>query len=148
MTQCNVFLDNTYILSDDTPVIFTTVLSHVIGIHFVLLPFLRNDLLRVTWDAKHTSLTQYHYHYWVTVVTAWLGCHRTQVQISPWAFAFIPTATAICSPEHWLCRLAVVPTWPAHVVQWSNHLSVMSSRAWRSQWQRFNSNLSPGTFTY
>jgi len=28
--------------------------------------------------------------------------------------------------------------WPAHVVQWSNHLGAMCSRAWRSQWPRID----------
>jgi len=37
---------------------------------------------------------------------------------------------------------------PAHVVQWSNHLSAMCSRAWRSRWPGFDSSLSPGTSTY
>jgi len=27
---------------------------------------------------------------------------------------------------------------PAHVVQWSNHLAAMCSRAWRSQWPRID----------
>ena len=30
---------------------------------------------------------------------------------------------------------------PAHVVQWSNHLGAMCSRAWRSQWPRIDSSL-------
>jgi len=30
---------------------------------------------------------------------------------------------------------------PAHVVQWSNHLGAMCSRAWCSQWPRIDSSL-------
>jgi len=32
----------------------------------------------------------------------------------------------------------------AYVVQWSNHLGAMCSRAWRSQWPRIDSSLGPG----
>jgi len=32
---------------------------------------------------------------------------------------------------------------PMYVVQWSNHLGAMCSRAWRSQWPRIDSSLSP-----
>jgi len=42
-------------------------------------------------------------------------------------------------------------TWkngPAHAVQWSNHLGAMCSRAWRSQWLRIDSSLSPGASAY
>ena len=37
---------------------------------------------------------------------------------------------------------------PAHVVQWSNHLGAMCSRAWRSQWPRIDSSLGPGASAY
>ena len=37
---------------------------------------------------------------------------------------------------------------PAHVVQWSNHLRAMCSRAWRSQWPRIDSSLGPGASAY
>ena len=37
---------------------------------------------------------------------------------------------------------------PAHVVQWSNHLGAMCSRAWRSQWPRIDSSLGPGESAY
>ena len=37
---------------------------------------------------------------------------------------------------------------PAHVVQWSNHLGAMCSRAWRSQWPRIDSILGPGAYAY
>ena len=37
---------------------------------------------------------------------------------------------------------------PAHVVQWSNHLGAMCSRAWRSQWLRIDSSLGPGASAY
>ena len=37
---------------------------------------------------------------------------------------------------------------PAHVVQWSNHLGAMCSRAWRSQWPRIDSSLGPGPSAY
>ena len=37
---------------------------------------------------------------------------------------------------------------PAHVVQWSNHLGAMCSRAWRSQWPRIDSSLGPSVSTY
>jgi len=36
----------------------------------------------------------------------------------------------------------------AHVVQWSNHLGAMCSRAWRSQWPRIDSSLGPGASAY
>jgi len=37
---------------------------------------------------------------------------------------------------------------PAHVVQWSNHLGAICSRAWRSQWPRIDSSLGPGASAY
>jgi len=37
---------------------------------------------------------------------------------------------------------------PAHVVQWSNHLGAMCSRARRSQWPRIDSSLGPGASAY
>jgi len=37
---------------------------------------------------------------------------------------------------------------PAYVVQWSNHLGTMCSRAWRSQWPRIDSSLGPGASAY
>jgi len=37
---------------------------------------------------------------------------------------------------------------PAHVVQWSNHMGAMCSRAWRSQWPRIDSSLRPGASAY
>jgi len=37
---------------------------------------------------------------------------------------------------------------PVHVVQWSNHLGAMCSRAWRSQWPRIDSSLGPGASAY
>jgi len=37
---------------------------------------------------------------------------------------------------------------PAHVVQWSNHLGAVCSRAWRSQWPRIDSSLGPGASAY
>ena len=37
---------------------------------------------------------------------------------------------------------------PAHVVQWSNHLGAMCSRAWRSQWPRIDSSLGPCASAY
>ena len=37
---------------------------------------------------------------------------------------------------------------PAHVVQWSNHLGAMCSRAWRSQWPRIDSSLGPSASAY
>ena len=45
----------------------------------------------------------------------------------------------------------VIADWvpcPAHVVQWSNHLGAMCSRAWRSQWPRIDSSLGPGASAY
>jgi len=42
-------------------------------------------------------------------------------------------------------------TWvlrPAHVVQWSNHLGAMCSKAWRSQWPRIDSSLGPCASAY
>jgi len=46
------------------------------------------------------------------------------------------------APSGWPCAR------PAHVVQWSNHLGAMCSRAWRSQWPRIDSSLSPGASAY
>jgi len=49
-----------------------------------------------------------------------------------------------------LCRWSII-NWfscPAHVVQWSNHLGAMCSRAWRSQWPRIDSSLGPGASAY
>ena len=37
---------------------------------------------------------------------------------------------------------------PAHVVQWSNHLGAMCSRAWLSQWPRIDSSLGRGASAY
>jgi len=37
---------------------------------------------------------------------------------------------------------------PAHVVQWSNHLGTMCSRAWCSQWPRIDSSLGLGASAY
>jgi len=37
---------------------------------------------------------------------------------------------------------------PAHVVQWSNHLGAMCSRARRSQWPRIDSSLGTGASAY
>ena len=37
---------------------------------------------------------------------------------------------------------------PAHVVQWSNHLGTMCSRAWRSQWPKIDLSLGPGASAY
>jgi len=35
-----------------------------------------------------------------------------------------------------------------HVLQWSNHLGAMCSRAWRSQWPRIDSSLGQGVSAY
>ena len=48
---------------------------------------------------------------------------------------FIPTTAFLALPS-------------AHVVQWSNHLGAMCSRAWRSQWPRIDSSLGPGASAY
>jgi len=52
------------------------------------------------------------------------------------------------SPQSCVTGLLLCSCCPAHVVQWSNHLGAMCSRAWRSQWPRIDSNLSPGASAY
>ena len=41
----------------------------------------------------------------------------------------------------WNCTFSHLHDGPAHVVQWSNHLGAMCSRAWRSQWPSIDSSL-------
>ena len=48
--------------------------------------------------------------------------------------ALVAVRVTSCTPHSNNTRLN--PRRPAHVVQWSNHLGAMCSRAWRSQWPR------------
>jgi len=50
--------------------------------------------------------------------------------------------------RHWIYAANLCISSPAHVVQWSNHLGDMCSRAWRSQWPRIDSSLGPGASAY
>jgi len=58
-----------------------------------------------------------------------------------------PQAGCVVPPSTYTCLLCQ-RSGPAHVVQWSNHLGALCSRAWRSQWPRIDSSLGPSASAY